>query len=132
MGVGLPFARTHVSSFAARGAELERLAEERQDPHALMRAARLYTLAIRIADDIDKRPAPPFTVADLTRVRNELRTLATDAAASGMLGDHGIAPERGAAASDDLMRAFREVALRIEQRIAGSDLRKPPAFRAGA
>jgi hypothetical protein len=120
MAVGLPFTPTHVSSFAARAAELERLGEERQDPHALMRAARLYTLAIRIADDIDTRPAPPFTVADLTRVRNELRTLATDAAAAGMLGDHGITPERGADAAGDLTRAFREVALRMEQRVGGS------------
>lgn len=132
MAVGLAFTPTHVSSFAARGAELERLGEERQDPHALMRAARLYTLAIRIADDIDKRPAPPFTVADLTRVRTELRTLATDAAASGMLGDHGIAPERSAGASDDLTRAFREVALRIEQRIAGSSHGERPGLRSEA
>ena len=129
MAVGMPFMPTHISSFAARAAELERLGEERQDPHALMRAARLYTLAVRMADDIDNRPAPPFTVADLTRVRNELRTLATDAAASGMLGDFGI-PQRAADTAGDLTRAFREVALRIEQRIAGSDLREPPDSRA--
>ena len=68
--------------------------------------------------DIDARPAAPFTTEDLTRVRNELRALATDAAASGMLGDHGI-PTPLADVSGDLTRAFREVAVRIEQRIDG-------------
>jgi len=126
MAVGLPFTPTHVSSFAARAAELERLGEELQDPHALLRAARLYTLAARIADEIDNRPAPPFTGADLARVRDELRTLATDAAATGMLGDHGVPARRNADAAGDLTRAFREVALRIEQRIDFAEPRRQP------
>ena len=120
MAVGSPFSPTHVSSFAARAAELERIGEARQDPHTLIRAARLYTLAVRIADDIDDRPAPPFTAADLARVRDELRALITDAAASGRLGD-SLTSASVADESGDVMRAFREVAARIEQRMSGSD-----------
>ena len=90
MTVGTPFSPTHVTSFAARAAELERVGEDRQDPHALVRAARLYTLAVRIADDIDGRPALPFTYVDLARVRDELRALAADAAASRRETLYGI------------------------------------------
>ena len=126
MAVGLPFSPMHVSSLAARAAELERRGEDLQDPRALMRAARLYRLAVRIADEIDERPVLPFTPADLARVRNELRTLATDAAAAGMLGDHGVPSDQAADTTGDLTRAFRELALRIEQRIASSEPRARP------
>jgi hypothetical protein len=126
MAVGLPFTPTHVSSLAARAAELERFGDEHQDPNALVRAARLYTLAARIVDEIDNRPVPPFTDADLVRVRDELRTLATDAAATGMLGDHGVPAHGNADTTGDITRAFREVALRIEQRIVSSEPRQRP------
>ena len=129
MAVGMPFSPTHIMSFAARAAELERLGEDRQDPYALVRAARRYTLAVRIADDIDRRPAPPFTPADLARVRDELRALATDAAASKRESYFGI-PSRADAAGD-LTRAFREAVLRIEQRIGSTESRAPD-LRAGA
>ena len=126
MAVGLPFTPTHVSSLAARAAELERLGDEHQDPQALLRAARLYTLAARIADEIDNRPAPPFSDADLVRVRDELRTLATDAAATGMLGDHGVPAHGSTDTAGDLTRAFREVALRIEQRVVSAEPPQQP------
>ena len=130
MAVGLPFTSSHVSSFAERAAELERQGEERQDPHTLIRAARLYTLAIRIADDIDQRPAEPFTGADLARVRDELRSLATDEAQTGgLFADGDITDAR---LSHDLTRAFREVAFRIEQRVGIEPIRREPHARPGA
>ena len=127
--MAVEFSPTHVMSFAARAAELERLGEDRQDPFALVRAARLYTLAVRIADDIDKRPAPPFTQADLARVRDELRALATDASRTRRESYYGI-PSRADAAGD-LTRAFREAVLRIEQRVGVTDSRRED-LRAGA
>jgi len=117
----VPFLPSHITFVAARAAELERLGEEEQDPRAFVRAARLYTLAVRIADDIDHRAAPPFTPRDLARVRDELRALASDAAA----GHHAPITDRSDDATTsryDITRAFREIALRIEQRVAGNGL----------
>ena len=79
-------------------------------------------LAVRMADDIDDRPALPFTHADLARVRDELRTLATDTI-TGMVGLAGPPPSGLADTAGDLTRAFREVALRIEQRLATGEYR---------
>jgi hypothetical protein len=122
MAVGLPFTATHVASIAARAAELERLGEYDQDPHVLARAARLYTLAVRVADDIDERLAPPFTPADLARIRDELRTLATEAAASEIRSDYSVVVGRKPAdTAGEITRAFREVAVRIEQRLASDE-----------
>jgi hypothetical protein len=122
MSAELPFSSDHITSLAARAAELEQIGEELQDPHALVRAARLYTLAVRIADDIDSRDALPFMRSDLARVRDELRTLATDAAT--------MSPSNRASSADDsvgsngtITRMFREVALRIEQRLAKAEAR---------
>lgn len=123
MAVGLPFTSAHVSALASRAAELEASGEELQDPHALMRAARLYKLAIRIADDIDEHPAATFTRGDLARVRDELRTLATDAVESGILGDYGLPGHATADNTGALTRAFREVAHRIEQRVVADEAR---------
>src|SRR5688572_32263053 len=117
MVVGLPFTATHVSAIAARAAELDRLGEHDQNLHTLNRAARLYTLAVRIADDIDERFAPPFTSEDLARVRDELRALAAEAAAPVIRSDHSLAGRKPADATGDMTRAFREVAVRIEQRL---------------
>jgi hypothetical protein len=122
MAVGLPFTSAHVASLATRAAELEQIGEDLQDPRALIRAARLYKLAARITDDIGEGTAV-FTRSDLARVRNELRTLATDAAASGMLGDHGLADHGATDTTGALTRAFREVALRIEQRVVAHEVR---------
>ena len=123
MSAELGFTSAHVSSIAARAAELEQLGEELQDPHALVRAARLYTLAVRLADDIDKRESLPFMQSDLARVRDELRHLATDAAATGMLGDHGIETTRTVDSTGEMTRMFREIAARIEQRLAQHESR---------
>jgi hypothetical protein len=125
MSAELGFTLAHVSSIAARAAELERIGEDLQDPHALVRAARLYTLALRIADDIDQRESLPFMQSDLARVRDELRQLATDAAASGMLGDRGLETPRDSDPTGDITRMFREIAARIEQRLAQSESRAP-------
>ena len=113
MSADLGFTSAHVSAMAVRAAELEQLAEELQDPSAFVRAARLYTLAVRIADDIDQRESLPFMQSDLARVRDELRQLATDAAASGMLGDRGLESRRTSESTGELTRMFREVAARI-------------------
>ena len=113
-----PFLPSHVTSIAARAAELERLADEEQDPDALVRAARLYTLAVRIADEIDQRAASPFTARDLARVRTELRDLATGAVTGAPFADRALAADRAAGSYYDMTRAFREIALRIEQRLA--------------
>jgi len=123
MAVGLPFTAAHVASLAARAEELERVAEELQDPHAFIRAARLYKLAVRVADDIDEPSSATFTRDDLGRVRDELRTLATDAAAAGILGDYGLTGPATTDTTGAVTRAFREVALRIEQRIAADEAR---------
>src|SRR5215213_3822403 len=114
---GGPFTPTHVSALAARAAELESIGEETQNPHALLRAARLYKLAVRIADEVDEPESSHFTHGDLDRVRDELRRLATDTAVAGMLGDHGIPSRDVADASGDITRLFREIAVRIEQRL---------------
>ena len=66
MPADLQFTPAHVSSIAARAAELERIGEETQDPQALVRAARLYALAVRIVDDIESREALPFMTAPTT------------------------------------------------------------------
>jgi len=55
MSAHLPFTPAHVASIAARATERERFGEETQDPESLVRAARLYTLAVRIVDDIEDR-----------------------------------------------------------------------------
>ena len=47
MSEGMQFTSAHISSLAERAAQLEQIGEETQDPHALVRAARLYTLAVR-------------------------------------------------------------------------------------
>ena len=116
----LPFTSVHVSSIAARAAELERVGEELQDPDALVRAARLYTLAVRIADDIDGRDALPFMRSDLARVRDELRTLATEAVSMGAHGDRSRDARR-IDSKGEITHVFREVALRIEQRLAQTE-----------
>ena len=124
MPSGLPFSAAHISSIAARAAELEKLGEERQDPDYFVRAARLYTLAVRIADDIDEREALPFLHSDLTRVRDELRALATDAAAKGLLGDRGLEVRATIDSTGAVTRMFREIAARIEQRLATEEARR--------
>lgn len=121
MSVVLPFTATHVSSLTARAAELEQLGEDHGDPDVLVRSARLYRLAVRVADDINGRLAPPFTSADLARVRDELRSLAARTAASEPPEDAASEQRRSADATGDLTRAFRELAVRIEQRVAADD-----------
>ena len=123
MAVTLPFTLEHVSSLAARAEQLERLGEDLQEPRALLRAARLYRLATRITDDLARRPGTRFSPGDLARVRGELRTLATDAAASGLLGDDGITSRATADTTGTLTRAFREIALRVEQRLDVAEVR---------
>lgn len=125
-----PFLPWHVLSVAARAAELDRLGEEDQNPDALVRAARLYALAIRIADDIEHRVATPFTRHDLARVRDELRDLATDTAAAEPRAPADVAAEP----RFRMTRAFREIVVRIEQRVmAGNGDGEPHADRrAGA
>jgi hypothetical protein len=116
------FTPAHITAIAARAAELEREGEDTQDPLALVRAARLYTLAVRIADEIDGRAAAAFTRVDLTRARDELRVLAADAAASGARGDDYLLPADGQGQTrGTITRAFREIALRIEERLPGED-----------
>jgi hypothetical protein len=122
MVVGGPFTAGHVSALATRASELERIGEETQNPHALMRAARLYKLAVSITNDINGE-STPFTYGDLARLRDELRTLATDTAIAGMLGDHGLPSRAEIDASGTITRLFREIAARIEHRLAGEDLR---------
>ena len=99
------FTDVHVSSIAARAAELERLAEDQQEPESFVRAARLYALAVRIVDDIQSREALPFMQSDLARVRDELQAL---------VADDGTDNPRAT-----MRRAFREVAARIEHRLNG-------------
>ena len=122
MAVGGAFTSGHVSALATRASELERIGEETQNPHALMRAARLYKLAVSITNDINGE-STPFTYADLARVRDELRTLATDTAIAGMLGDHGLPSRAELDASGTITRLFREIAARIERRLVGEDIR---------
>ena len=119
----MQFTSAHVTSIAARAAELERLGEERQDPDYLIRAARLYTLAVHIADDIDGRDALPFMQSDLSRVRDELRRLAADAAATSMPGVRGT--KRSTIDSTGMItRMFREIAARIEHRVTHTSSRR--------
>ena len=115
MSEGMQFTPEHVSSIAARAAELERIGEQTQDPQALVRAARLYTLAVRIVDDIDSREAMPFLHSDLARVRDELRTLAADAVTNGR--------STAADSNGTILRMFREIAARIEHRLAEDEAR---------
>jgi hypothetical protein len=121
MPEGMQFTPEHVSSIAARAAELERIGEERQDPQALVRAARLYTLAIRIVDDIDSREAMPFLHSDLARVRDELRTLAADAVTNS--GTRDSQQPSTADSNGTILRMFREIAARIEHRLAEDEAR---------
>ena len=125
MPADLQFTPAHVSSIAARAAELERIGEERQDPQALVRAARLYALAVRIVDDIESREALPFMDSDLARVRDELRTLASDAVRNRKAGDRGARAQGANHSARTIVRTFREIAVRIEQRLAQSDARPP-------
>jgi len=118
----MQFTPEHVSSIAARAAELERIGERTQDPEALVRAARLYTLAVRIVDDIDGREAMPFLHSDLARVRDELRTLAADAVTNGRAADGRHASNPGDS-NGTIVRMFREVAARIEHRLAQDEAR---------
>jgi hypothetical protein len=122
MSGGMQFTPEHVSSVAARAAELERIGEEKQDPQALVRAARLYTLAVRIVDDIDSREALPFLHSDLARVRDELRTLAADAVANGR-GSDGKHASRAGDSNGTIVRMFREIAARIEHRLTQDEAR---------
>ena len=117
----LPFTSAHVSSLAARASELEGIGEELQDPDALVRAARLYTLAVRIADDMDGRDALPFMRSDLARVRDELRTLATEAVAMGTSRNRERDTQRTIDSKAAITHMFREIALRIEQRLAQTE-----------
>jgi len=118
----MQFAPEHVSSIAARAAELERIGEEKQDPQALVRAARLYTLAVRIVDDIESREAMPFLHSDLARVRDELRNLAADAVAKGRPGNGNHASKTGDS-NGTIVRMFREIAARIEHRLTQDEAR---------
>ena len=118
----MQFTPEHVSSIAARAAELERIGEEKQDPQALVRAARLYTLAVRIVDDIESREAMPFLHSDLSRVRDELRNLAADAVTNGRPGDGRHASQAGDS-NGTIVRMFREIAARIEHRLAQDEAR---------
>ena len=92
-----------------------------QDPEALVRAARLYTLAVRIVDDIEHREALPFMHSDLARVRDELRTLASERIANRTPGIRDTNDPAGT-----ITRMFREIAVRIEQRL---ERRNDPADR---
>lgn len=118
----MQFTPEHVSSVAARAAELERIGEEKQDPQALVRAARLYTLAVRIVDDIESREAMPFLQSDLARVRDELRNLAADAITIGRTGDGKHASKTGDS-NGTIVRMFREIAARIEHRLVQDEAR---------
>ena len=111
MSADLPFTPAHVSSIATRAAELERIGDEAQDPEALVRAARLYTLAVRIVDDIEHREALPFMHSDLARIRDELRTLASARIANRTPGARDTREAAGT-----ITRMFREFAVRIERR----------------
>lgn len=122
MSEGMQFTPEHVSSIAARAAELERIGEEKQDPQALVRAARLYTLAVRIVDDIDSREALPFLHSDLARVREELRTLAADAVTNHSAAD-GKAASKSGESNGTVLRMFREIAARIEHRLTQDEAR---------
>ena len=121
MSADLPFTPAHVSSIATRAAELERIGDEAQDPEALVRAARLYALAVRIVDDIEHREALPFMHSDLARIRDELRTLASARIANRTPGARDTRDSAGT-----ITRMFREIAVRIEQRLAQRD---EPAHR---
>ena len=121
MSADLPFTPAHVSSIATRASELEQIGEETQDPEALVRAARLYTLAVRIVDDIEHREALPFMHSDLARVRDELRTLASERIANRTPGIRDTNDPAGT-----ITRMFREIAVRIEQRL---ERRNDPADR---
>jgi hypothetical protein len=123
MAVAGPFTSAHVSALAARAAELESIGEKTRNPHALMSAARLYKLAVRIADDINAHEPTAFTYGDLARVRDELRTIATDTAIAGMLGDREHPSSDTTDSSGDITRLLREIAARIEQRLASADAR---------
>ena len=127
MSADLPFTPAHVSSIAARASALERIGEESQDPEALVRAARLYTLAVRIVDDIESREALPFMHSDLARVRDELRTLVANAVRKRKAGDRGAGARGSRDPDETTRRMFREIAHRIEQRLARGDA---PAHRA--
>jgi hypothetical protein len=104
MSADQTFTDMHVSSVAARAAELERLAEDQQDPEMFVRAARLYALAVRIVDDIERREALPFMQSDLARVRDELQALVEN--------DGTDKPRK------DMRRAFREIVAGIEHRLS--------------
>ena len=114
------FLPSHITLIAARAAELERVGQDEQDPFALVRAARLYTLAVRIADDIDQRTATPFSRGDLARVHDELHDLAAVAAVRRQIPladlDDDVSITRY-----HIARAFREIAERIEQRLASGN-----------
>jgi hypothetical protein len=121
MSADLPFTPAHVSAIAVRASELERIGEEAQDPEALVRAARLYTLAVRIVDDIEHREALPFMHSDLSRVRDELRTLASDRIANRSAGVRDASDS-----AETVTRMFREITVRIEQRL---ERRSEPAHQ---
>jgi len=130
MSAELPFTAVHVSSIAARAAELEQIGEELQDPQALVRAARLYTLAVRIADDIEQRDALPFMRSDLARVRDELRNLATEAA-TATRNNSDLDARNSIDATGSITRMFREIAVRIEQRLSHPEI-VPQSKQAGS
>ena len=121
MSAHLPFTPAHVSSIAARAVQLERIGEETQDPEALVRAARLYALAVRIVDDIEHREALPFMHSDLARVRDELRTLASERVADRTPDERGAGARSTSDSAGTITRMFREIAVRIEQRLARRD-----------
>ena len=83
-----------------------------------------------MADDIDQRPAEPFTGAKLARVRDGLRSLATDEAQTCGLFAAGDITRAGL--SHDLTCAFREDAFRIEQRLGIEPIRREAGSRPGA
>jgi len=121
MSADLSFTPAHVSAIAMRASELEKTGEETQDPEALVRAARLYALAVRIVDDIEHREALPFMHSDLARVRDELRTLASERIANRTPGTRDTSDSAGT-----ITRMFREIAARIEHRL---EQRNEPAHR---
>ena len=114
------FLPSHITLLAARAAELEHVGQDEQDPFALVRAARLYTLAVRIADDIDQRAAAPFSRGDLARVHDELHDLATVAAVRRAIPVADL-DDDASTTHYRIARAFREIAERIEQRLPNSN-----------
>jgi hypothetical protein len=59
--------------------------------------------------------------SDLARVRDELRTLASERIANRTVDDHAAGPQSASDSAGTITRSFREIAVRIEQRLARRD-----------